>query len=44
MMEKTFNGKEYPQQYTWPKFITHVLVVFILLIGFVLALKAFYEI
>ena len=30
-MEKIVNDKEVPQQYTWSKFISHVLVVFVLL-------------
>jgi hypothetical protein len=43
MMEKTINDKDYPQQYTWTRFISHVLVVFILLIGLVQVIKALSE-
>jgi hypothetical protein len=43
MMEKIVNDKEYPQQYTWPKFISHVLVVFIMLFIMVQVIKTLSE-
>lgn len=42
-MEKVVNDKDYPQQYTWTRFLSHVLVVFILLIGLVQVIKALSE-
>jgi len=42
-MEKIVNDKEYPQQYTWPKFISHVLVVFIMLFIMVQVIKTLSE-
>lgn len=43
IMEKIVNDKEYPQQYTWTKFLSHVLVVFILLFIMVQVIKTLSE-
>ncbi len=45
MMEKIINdnSKEYPQQYTWLKFFSHVLVVFVMLFIMVQVIKTLSE-
>jgi len=45
IMEKIVNdnSREYPQQYTWPKFISHVLVVFLMLFIMVQVIKTLSE-
>jgi hypothetical protein len=40
IMERAINDKHYSQQYTWTKFISHVLMIFILLIGLIQVIKA----
>jgi hypothetical protein len=42
-MDRVINDKNYSQPYTWTKFISHVLVVFILLLGLIQVVKALSE-